>query len=198
VSQRTHISVQHHVNKEKISRNLHLAGCIPTIISILPLTHIENDVLECEHGGALKPGDVRLGRLMAALQHSRYIGYGQLHFSSVNGREKYIWLATVNPQMSVKFSDQSLVCSGGDGFEKPLQILALQFLYRPTCGFVVGELLFDGKGVLQQELSTLHRRPGYNSMGPRRLGRRTSPSRHAGGSLGQSVKHLVCNPKSKG
>jgi hypothetical protein len=118
VSQRTHISVQHHVNKEKIPRNLRLVGYIPTIISILSLTHIRNDVLECEHGGALKLGDVRLGRLVAALQHSRYIGYGHLHFSSVNGREKYVRLVIVNPQMSVKFCDQPLVCSGGDGFEK--------------------------------------------------------------------------------
>jgi hypothetical protein len=161
VSQRTHISVQHHVNKEKIPKNLCLAGCIPAIIGILPLTHIKNDVLEYEHGGALKPGDVRLRRLMAALQHSCYIGDGHFHFSSINGREKYVRLVTVNPQMSLKFSDQPLVCSGGDEFEKPLQTPMLQFFYRPTCGFVVGELLFDGKGVLQQEL---HRQPGYNSM----------------------------------
>jgi hypothetical protein len=103
---------------------------------------------------------------MAAFQHSRYIGYGHLHFSSVNGRKKYVQLVTINPQMSVKFSDQLLVCRGGDGFEKPLQTPALQFLYRPTCGFVVGELLFHGKGVLQQELQALHGWPGYNSMGP--------------------------------
>jgi hypothetical protein len=132
VSQRTHISVQHYVNKEKISRNLRLASCIPTIIGILPLTHIENDVLECEHGGALKPGDFQLRRLMVALQHSRYIGDGHLHFSSINGRERYVRLVTVNPQMSVKFFDQTLVCSGGDMFEKPLQTPTLQFFYHPN------------------------------------------------------------------
>jgi hypothetical protein len=120
-----HISVQHHVNKEKILRNLRLAVCISTIIGILPLTHIGNDVLECKHGGALKLGDVRLGRLMAALQHSCYIGYGHLHFSSVNGREKYLRLVAINPQMFVKFSDQALICSGGNGFEKSLQTPAL-------------------------------------------------------------------------
>jgi hypothetical protein len=98
-------------------RNLHLAGYIPAIIGVLPLIHIENDVLECEHGGALNPGDVRLRRLMAALQHNRFISDGHLHFSSVNGREKGVRLVTVNSQMSVKLSDQPLVCSGGDGFE---------------------------------------------------------------------------------
>jgi hypothetical protein len=165
VSQRTHITIQHHVNKEKILRNLRLAGCIPTVIDVLPLTHIGNDVLECEHGRALNPGDVRLRRLMAALQHSHYISNGHLHFSSVNGREKCIRLVTVNPQMSVKLSDQPLVCSGGDGFEKPLQTPALQFFYRSTGGFVVGEHLFDGKSALQQELPALHRRPSYSGMG---------------------------------
>jgi hypothetical protein len=148
VSQWTHIAIQHHINEEKIPRNLRLAGCIPAVIGILPPTHIKNDVLKCEHGGALKPGEVRLRRLMAALQHSRYISNGHFHFSSVNGREKCVRLVTVNPKMSVKLSDQPLVCSGGDGFEKPLQTSALQFLYRPTCGFVVGELLFDCKGDL--------------------------------------------------
>jgi hypothetical protein len=86
----------------------------------LPLTHVGNDVLECEHGGALKPGNIRLGRLMATLQYNRYIGYGHLHFSSVNGREKYDRLVAINPQMLVKFFDQALVSSGGDGLEKPL------------------------------------------------------------------------------
>jgi hypothetical protein len=100
--------------------------------------------------------------------------------------------------MSVKLSDQPLICSGGDGFEKPLQTPALQFVDGPTCGFIVGEHLFDGKSVLQQELPALHRRPGCNSVGPRRPGRRTSPSRHDGGSLGQFVEHLVCSPNSKG
>jgi hypothetical protein len=81
----------------------------------LPLTHVRNDILEGEHGGALKLGNVRLGRLMAAFQNSRYIGYGHLHFCSVNGREKYVRLVAFNPQMLVKLSDQALVCSGGDG-----------------------------------------------------------------------------------
>jgi hypothetical protein len=102
---------------------------------------------------------------MAALQHSRYIGYGHLHFSSVNGREKSVWLVTIYPQMLVEFSDQALVCSGGNGFEKPLQTPALQFLYCPTCSFILGELLFDGKGVLQQELTVLNGWPSYNGMG---------------------------------
>jgi hypothetical protein len=104
---------------------------------------------------------------MATLQYNRYIGYGHLHFSSVNGREKYDRLVAINPQMLVKFFDQALVSSGGDGLEKPLQTPALQFFNRPTCSFVVGELLFDGKGVLQQELTALNGRPGNNGMGPR-------------------------------
>jgi hypothetical protein len=165
MSQQTHIAIQHHINEEKISRNLRLAGCIPMVIGALPPTYIGNDVLECKHEGALKPGDVRLRRLMAALQHSRYISNGHLHFSSVNGREMCVRLVTVNPKMSVKLSDQLLVCSGGDGFEKPLQTPALQFLYCLTCGFVVEELLFDCKGVLQQELSAFHGRPSYSGMG---------------------------------
>jgi hypothetical protein len=86
---------------------------------------------------------------VAALQNCRYIGYSHLHFSSVNGREKYVRLVASNLQMLVKFSDQALVCSGGDGLEKPLQTSALQFFDRPTCSIVIGELLFDGKGVLQ-------------------------------------------------
>jgi hypothetical protein len=134
---------------------------------LLPLTHVENNVLKCEHGRALKPGNIRLGRLMATLQHNRYIGYGHLHFSSVNGREKYVRLVAINPQMLVKFFDQALVSSGGDGLEKPFQTSALQFFDRPTCSFVVGELLFDGKGILQQEFTTLNGRPGNNGMGPR-------------------------------
>jgi hypothetical protein len=109
--------IQHHINEEKILRNLRLAGCISAVIGILPLTHIGNNVLECEHGGALNPGDVRLRRRMAALQHSRYISDGHLHFSSVNGREKCVRLVTVNPQMSVKLSDQLLVCCEATGLK---------------------------------------------------------------------------------
>jgi hypothetical protein len=170
VSQWTHITVQHHIYEEKIPRNLRLAGYIPAFIGILPFTHIGNNILECKHGGALNPWDVRLRRLIAALQHSRYISNGHLHFSPVNGREKTVRLVTVNPQMSVKLSDQPLVCSGGDGFEKPFQTSTLQFLDGPTCRFIVGEHLFDSKSVLQQELPALHRWLGYTSMGPRRPG----------------------------
>jgi hypothetical protein len=51
--------------------------------------------------------------------------------------------------MFVKFSDQALVCSGGDGLEKPFQTPTLQFFNRSICSIIIGELLFDGKGVLQ-------------------------------------------------
>jgi hypothetical protein len=104
---------------------------------------------------------------MAAFQNGRYIGYGHLHFSAVNGREKYVRLVAFNPQMLVKLFDQALVCSGGDGFEKPFQIPVFQFFDRPTCSFIVGELLFDGEGVLQKELTALNGWPGNNGMGPR-------------------------------
>jgi hypothetical protein len=167
VSQRTHVPVQHHINEQNIPRNLHFTGCISVLVCILPLTHVENNDLECEHRGALKPRNVRLGRLMATLQNGRYIGYGHLHFSSVDGRDKNVWLVAIITQMLVKSSDQVLICSGGDGLEKPLQAPVLQLLDRPTCSFIIGELLFDGKGVLQNELSALNGHPGYHGSGPR-------------------------------
>jgi hypothetical protein len=102
---------------------------------------------------------------MAAFQNGRYIGYSHLHFSSVNEREKYVRLVAINPQMLVKFSNQMLVCSGGDGFEKPLQTPAFQFFDRPTYSFIVGELHFDGKGVLQKKLMALYGWPSYIGMG---------------------------------
>jgi hypothetical protein len=117
MSQRTHVPVQHHINEQKILRNLRFAGCIPVPVFILPLTHVENNVLEGEHGRALKPRNVRLGRLMAALQSCRYIGYGHLHFSSVDGRDKNVRPATIITQMLVKSPDQTLICSGGNRFE---------------------------------------------------------------------------------
>jgi hypothetical protein len=86
---------------------------------------------------------------VTTLQHGRYIGYGDLHFSSVDGRDKNVWLVAVITLMLIKLSDQALVCSGGDGLEKPLQTPVLQLLNRSTCSFIIGELLFDGKGVLQ-------------------------------------------------
>jgi predicted membrane-bound spermidine synthase len=58
---------------------------------------------------------------MAALQNSHYIGYGHLHFSSIDGRDKNVWLVVIITQMLIKSSNQALVCSGGDGLEKPLQ-----------------------------------------------------------------------------
>jgi hypothetical protein len=75
------------------------------LVCILLLTHVGNDILECEHRGAFKPRNVRLRRLMAALQNSRYIGYGHLHFDAVNEREKDVWPAALVPQMLIKCSD---------------------------------------------------------------------------------------------
>jgi hypothetical protein len=148
-SQRTHIPIEHHINKKKILRNLCFAGCVSVTVCILSLTHVENNILEGEHGGALEPGNVRLRRLMAALENGSYVSYGHLHFSSVNGREEYIRLVALTTQMLVELSDQALVCSGGDGLEQPLQTPVLQLLNHPTSRFIIGELLFDGKDVLQ-------------------------------------------------
>jgi hypothetical protein len=134
-------------------------------VCILPLTHVGNNVLEGEHEGALKPMNVRLRRLMAALQNRRYIGYGLLHFSSVDGRDKNVRLVAIITQMLIKSSDQALVYSRGDGLEKSLQTPVLQLLNRLTCSFIIGELLFDGKGVLQNELMALNGRLGYDGSG---------------------------------
>jgi hypothetical protein len=95
VSQRTHVPVQHHINEQKIMRNLRFAGCIPVLVCILPFTHVRNDILEGEHGGAVYPRYVRLRRLVTAFQNSRYIGYGHLDVDAVNGREKDIWPAAL-------------------------------------------------------------------------------------------------------
>jgi hypothetical protein len=125
VSQRTHVPIKHHVNEPKIRRNLRLACCVLVLVCILPLTHVGDDVLNGEHGGAVYPRYVRLRRLVTAFQNSRYVGYGHLDVDAINGREKDVWLVALVPQMLIKCLDQTLVCSGGNGFEKPLQIPAL-------------------------------------------------------------------------
>jgi hypothetical protein len=61
---------------------------MPVLLYILPFTHIGDDVHEGEQGGAVNPRNVQLGRLVTALQNSRYIGYGHLHVSAVNGIDK--------------------------------------------------------------------------------------------------------------
>jgi predicted membrane-bound spermidine synthase len=43
--------------------------------------------------------------MVAALQHGRYIGYGHLHFSSIDGRDKNVRLVAVITQMLIKLSD---------------------------------------------------------------------------------------------
>jgi hypothetical protein len=86
----------------------------------LPFTHVGNNVLDGEHGRAHKPRNIHLMRLMATPQNGRNVDYGHLYFSSVNGREKHIWLVALTPQILVEFSDQALISGGGDGLEKPL------------------------------------------------------------------------------
>jgi hypothetical protein len=90
------------------------------LVYILPLTHVRDDVLEGEHGGAVNPRNVRLGRLVTALQNSHYIGYGRLHVSAVDGRDKNVWPAAIIPQMLVKSTDQMFIRGGGDKLELPL------------------------------------------------------------------------------
>jgi hypothetical protein len=97
VSQRTHVPVKHHVNEPQIRRNLRLACCVPVLICILSLTHVGDDVLNGEHGGAVYPRYFLLQRLVIAFQNCRYIGYGHLDVDAVNGREKGVWPAALIP-----------------------------------------------------------------------------------------------------
>jgi hypothetical protein len=97
---------------------------------------------------------------MTALQNSRYVGYGQLHVSIVDGRDKNIWPIAIVPQVLIKGPDQTFVCSGGEGLEQPLQTPSLQLLDRPLCSFILGEFVFDGKRSLQDELLALNRGSG--------------------------------------
>jgi hypothetical protein len=90
VLQGTHVPIKHHVNEPKIPRNLCFAGCISVLVCILPFTHVGDDVFKGEHGGAINPRNIQLGRLVTALQNSRYIGYGHLYFSVVDGRDKNV------------------------------------------------------------------------------------------------------------
>jgi hypothetical protein len=89
-------------------RNLCFVGCISVTVRKLPFTHVGNNVLDGEHRRALEPRNIRLMRLMAALQNGCYAGYGHLYFSFVNGGEKYIRLVALTTQIIVKFSDQAL------------------------------------------------------------------------------------------
>jgi hypothetical protein len=66
VSQRTHVPIKHNINKPQIWRNLHLAGCVSVLICILPFTHVRDNVLDGEHGGAVNPRYIQLRRLVTA------------------------------------------------------------------------------------------------------------------------------------
>ena len=66
-------------------------------VCILPLTHVRDDVLDGKHGKAVNPRYVRIERLITAFQSSRYVGYGHLYVSIVDGRDKNVWLAVVVP-----------------------------------------------------------------------------------------------------
>jgi hypothetical protein len=84
----SYVPIQHNINEPQIRRNLCLAGCVSMLICVLPLTHIGDDVLEGEHGGAVNPMYIQLRSLMNAFQNSRYVGYGHLDVYTVNGREE--------------------------------------------------------------------------------------------------------------
>jgi hypothetical protein len=83
----------------------------------LPLTHVRDDVLDGEHGGTVNPWFIRFRRLMVAFQNSRYVGYGHLDASIVDGRDKYVWPVVVILQILIKGLDQTFICGGGDRFE---------------------------------------------------------------------------------
>jgi hypothetical protein len=82
------------------------------LVSILPLTHVGDDVLYGEHGGAINPRLVRFKWLMVAFQNSRYVSYGHLDVSIVNGRDKDVWPVVVVLQVFIKGPDQMFICGG--------------------------------------------------------------------------------------
>jgi hypothetical protein len=116
---------------------------------------------------------------MGAFQNSHYAGNGHLDVSIINGRDKDVWLAAVILQIFIKRSDQAFICGGGNRFEKPFQTPVFQFLNHPSCSIIFGEVLFDSKCGLQNELPTLKRGPDHHGLGPRGPKSRTLPSRHA-------------------
>jgi hypothetical protein len=164
----------------------------------LPLTHVGDDVLDGEHGWAINPWFIRFRRLMVAFQNNRYVGYGHLDVSIIDVRDKDVWPVAVVLQIIIKGSDQTFICGGGDWFEQPLQTLALKLLNCPLCCIILGEIFFDGKCGLQDELSTLKRGLGYHGLGPTGPRSQTLPSKHAGTSLGNFVEHVVGTSKNKG
>jgi hypothetical protein len=109
--------LQHDLHKPELGRYLCLAGCILVLVCILPLTHVGDDVLYSEHGGAINSWFVRFRWLMVTFQNSRYVGYGHLDVSIVDGRDKDVWPVAVVLQIFIKGSDQTFICGGGDGFE---------------------------------------------------------------------------------
>jgi hypothetical protein len=94
--------LQHDVHKPELGRYLHLVGGIPVSICILPLKHVGDDVLDGEHGRAINPWLIRFRQLMVPFQNSRYVGYGHLDASIVDGRDKDVWPAIVLLQILIK------------------------------------------------------------------------------------------------
>jgi hypothetical protein len=135
---------------------------------------------------------------MVAFQNSCYVCYGHLDVSIVNGRDKNVWPVAIVLQVLIKGLNQTFICGGGDWFEQLLQTLAVKLLNYPLCCIILGEIFFDGKCGLQDELPTLKRGPSYHGLGPRGPRSRTLPSRHAETSLGNFVEHLVGTSKIKG
>jgi hypothetical protein len=52
-----------------------------------------------------------------AFQNSRYVGYGHLDVSIVDGKDKDVWTIVVVLQILLKRLDQTFTCGGGDRFE---------------------------------------------------------------------------------
>jgi hypothetical protein len=84
-----------------------LLAAFRCLFAYCPLTHVRDDVLECEHGGTVNPRNVRIKKLMTTFQNSRYVGYGHLHVPIIYGRDKNIWPAAIVPQMLIKSPDQT-------------------------------------------------------------------------------------------
>jgi hypothetical protein len=136
-------------------------------IYILPLTHVGDDVLDGEHGGAVNSWFICFRWLMVTFQNSCYVSYGHLDVSIIDGRDKDVWPVVVVLQILVKGLDQTFICSGGNRFEQPLQTSVLKLLNCPLCCIILVEIFFDGKCGLQDELPTLKRGPGYHGLGPK-------------------------------
>jgi hypothetical protein len=90
-----------------------------------PFTHIQDNVLNSEHGGTGYPLVICLGLLCTALQGRSYISYGHLDISIIDGGCENVWPVAVIFQIFIKRPDQTFVGNGYNWLEQPLQASAL-------------------------------------------------------------------------